>query len=113
MPARRCAPVLPIPRLRPPGARGAQPAWQTKQQIVDQLIAGRFSLPEAAHRFRAAWAPGSPMPADEAGVCRTLIGWAGLALAERPEQAAVVTRRLETELQERLDRQDDARPRND
>jgi hypothetical protein len=88
---------------------------QAKQEIVAQLVAGRVSLVEAASRFRAASQPvteGSSyavfarqgQDSDER-VCRTLIGWAYLALCEYPERAEAVSNRLETDLQEILDRQ--------
>jgi hypothetical protein len=87
---------------------------QVKQEIVAQLVAGRVSLLEAASRFRAASQPiaesaglavaaRSGQESDER-VCRTLIGWAYLALCEYPERAEVVSNRLETDLQEILDR---------
>lgn len=90
-----------------PRAQVARPLSSTatrvaaKQAIVAQLIAGQLSLWEAAARFRQA---ASAVSADAESVCRTLIGWVALALAERPEQADAVTERLECDLQERLER---------
>jgi hypothetical protein len=78
---------------------------QTKQEIVAQLIAGRFSLLEAASRFRAASQPAAEGQDGDEHLCRTLIGWAYLALCEYPERAEAVSDRLETDLQEILDRQ--------
>jgi hypothetical protein len=88
---------------------------QIKQDIVAQLVAGRVSLLEAAARFRAASQPFSdgaslgsairPVQESAEHICRTLIGWAYLALSEYPERAEAVTNRLETDLQEVLDRQ--------
>jgi hypothetical protein len=87
---------------------------QVKQDIVAQLVAGRVSLLEAAARFRAASQPlsdgaslaalaRSGQDADER-ICRTLIGWAYLSLCEYPERAEAVSNRLETDLQDILDR---------
>jgi hypothetical protein len=88
---------------------------QAKQDIVAQLVAGRVSLLEAATRFRAASQPVVEGPSyavfaqaeqdSDERVCRTLIGWAYLALCEYPERAEAVSNRLETDLQEILDRQ--------
>jgi hypothetical protein len=71
-----------------------------KQQAVVAVIDGRISLWEAAARFRSA----QPAPADAEALCRSVIGWVGLALSDRPERAELVTRRLEQELQGYLDR---------
>jgi hypothetical protein len=93
-----------------------EPALQhvrAKQQIIHRLIDGELGLFEAAARF---WqvqkqdsvrgplpAPG-PNPQDGEGVCRTVIGWAYLALADRPEQANSLSERLESELTNHLTR---------
>lgn len=88
-------------------------ALRQKQQIVSRLIEGRLCLTEAAAGFRAATnAAGSsgaagilnPLPSDGESICRTVIGWVHLALADRPEQADAVSARLESELQAQLDR---------
>jgi hypothetical protein len=87
---------------------------QAKQDIVAQLVAGRINLLDAATRFRAAsqpvaeWHGGAfrarPEENADEHVCRTLIGWAYLALCEYPERAEAVSNRLETDLQALLDR---------
>lgn len=74
-----------------------------KQEIVADLVAGRLALLEATARFRQAGGAGPRAaewsePADESW-CRTLIGWAQLALSDRPERAEAVSASLEQELQ--------------
>jgi hypothetical protein len=73
---------------------------QLRQQAVVAVIDGRMSLWEAAARFRSS----QRTPADGEALCRSVIGWVGLALSDRPERAELVTRRLEQELQGYLDR---------
>src|SRR5438094_38420 len=90
-----------------------------KQQIVADLIAGRLRLLEATARFRQAGGAApltpSPLPGGERGRgegepgsaeswCRTVIGWAGLALSDRPERAEAVSEHLERELESHLAR---------
>jgi hypothetical protein len=72
-----------------------------KDEIVGQVCRGQLPLQVAAARFRAASGLGT---ADEETVCRTLIAWVGLALADRPEWAAAVTERLASELELNLAR---------
>src|SRR5436190_3370360 len=81
-----------------------------KQAIVADLISGRLPLVEATARFRradgaspVAGGPGRPEPADEEW-CRTVIGWAHLALSDRPERAEALSEHLEEELQSHLAR---------
>jgi hypothetical protein len=72
---------------------------QAKRGVIEQLIAGRISLLAAAVRFGALCGSG-----DTTAYCRTVIGWAGLALSDRPERAADVVGRLEAELERYLAR---------
>jgi hypothetical protein len=69
-----------------------------KQQIVADLIGGRLSLLEASSRFRALSDDGR----TEEAACREVIGWAHLALRDRPETADAVSTRLEEELERYL-----------
>ncbi len=90
----------------PAGAGESQQALQrvrAKQAVVAQLIAGQLRLVEAARRFRTAGQLLAAAP-DGEGVCRTLIGWAYLALNDRPELAEAVSDRLERELDSHLKR---------
>lgn len=85
---------------------------RTKQEIVAQLLDGRLTLMQAAGRFqnvnRLLAGEGAGLHyawqnADNGErVCRMLIGWVSLALADRPEKAELLTARLEQELQEHL-----------
>jgi hypothetical protein len=84
---------------------------RAKQEIILQLLDGRLDLLEAASRFqgvdRLLKGQGVAEPSAEHGerVCRMVIGWVQLALADRPERAEVVTARFEQELQEHLAKQ--------
>lgn len=68
---------------------------QAKQQIVEQLADGRLALLPAAERFRQL-CPGTQ---EDEALCRNLIGWVQLALADRPERAETMTCKLEQELE--------------
>jgi hypothetical protein len=81
-----------------------------KQQIIDDLIAGRLDLFQAASHFQSLsrgqsggmsllWGPETSNPEN---LCRSVIGWANLALRERPERAALIAEQLEQELQSHL-----------
>lgn len=74
---------------------------RAKEEVVAQLVAGRLPLFEAAARFREL-----SDAAAESGerVCRTVIGWAHLALRDHPERAERLSNDLEQELQEHLKR---------
>jgi hypothetical protein len=80
----------------------AQALWRVraKEEIVAQVIAGRMPLLEAAARFREV--SGNPESGER--VCRTVIGWAHLALRDHPERAERLSDHLEQELQAHLDR---------
>jgi hypothetical protein len=75
-----------------------------KNQIIADLIAGRLPLLDAACRFSALTAEGR----GEEAACREVIGWAHLALCDRPEAADAVSARLEGELERHLSRQGEA-----
>jgi hypothetical protein len=77
---------------------------QGKQQIVAELIGGRLALLEASTRFQALSADGR----GEEATCREVIGWAHLALRDRPETADAISARLEEELERHLSRQGEA-----
>jgi hypothetical protein len=74
---------------------------QGKNQIIADLISGRLPLLDAATRFQALAADGR----GEEATCRELIGWAHLALSDRPETADALSARLELELERHLSRQ--------
>jgi len=84
-----------------------------KQQIINELIAGRIELWDAAARFHVLHrtaaacierATGMPAAAsDGENLCRTVIGWVYLSLSHRPEEAERVSERLERELQRHLE----------
>jgi hypothetical protein len=74
---------------------------QARQEAVADLIAGRVGLLEAAARFQAA---GDGAGGDGEVACRAVIGWAQLALSDRPERAEALAVALEDELQAHLAR---------
>jgi hypothetical protein len=86
--------------------RQALARLQAKQQAVADLIAGRADLLQAAARFRAALPGGA---ADGEPVCRAVIGWAYLALSDRPERAEALTDALERQLTDVLSRHGEVR----
>jgi len=77
-----------------------------KQAIIADLIGGRLCLVEATARFLQAGGAESAGRGEPIGEdwCRTVIGWAHLALSDRPERADVVSETLEQELQTHLAR---------
>jgi hypothetical protein len=79
---------------------------QTKLAIIAEVVSGRLPLLEAAARFHREGAAGQPGAVPENGedCCREVIGWAHLALSERPERAEAVSRQLEQQLRSHLDR---------
>src|SRR5262249_24851719 len=79
---------------------------QGKNQIIADLIAGRLHLLAPASRFQALTIVGR----GEEAACREVIGWAHLALCDRPEAADAVSSRLEGELEKHLSRQGAAEP---
>jgi hypothetical protein len=92
--------------------RAVMQSLLAKQQIINELIAGRLELLEAAARFQAAHRTTAAClvvvaaaPGDGESLCRTVIGWVHLALSGRPEEAERVSERLERELQGHLERQ--------
>jgi hypothetical protein len=98
-------PMARTPVVFPPSAEKALNGVRAKQQIITQLIEGELGLMEAAARFfqvSRESRPGKSVPAPQDGedVCRTVIGWAYLALADRPEQADILGERLEAELKQ-------------
>jgi hypothetical protein len=91
----------------------ARQELQRKEEIIRQVCRGQLPLLEAASRFREAmraaewggWSGAGRAEAQDAeACCRTVIAWVGLALADRPELAVVVTGRLEAELELNLAR---------
>jgi hypothetical protein len=104
--------------MKQPGRRlPAQPAGpalqrvQVKQEIIALLIGGRLDLFEAARRFQVAQGNAE---ANSETVCRQVIGWAHLALSDRPERAEAVANELERQLnnQSRASEQCGSRVRN-
>lgn len=82
-----------------PISRPALQRMVEKQKIVSDLIEGQLPLVEATQHFERLQSPACPRTYHEMeGRCRELIGWVRLALTDRPEQADVVTERLEREL---------------
>jgi hypothetical protein len=84
-----------------------------KIQVVEEVIAGRLSLVEAAARFRDLWREEPPVSvegfrryyagaSDEERYCRAVIGCSGTMTTGQPEKDQEVTRRLEAELAELL-----------
>jgi hypothetical protein len=81
---------------------------EAKQQIIQELVHGRVQLLEAATRFQTVSRQSAETwrePVVSEHLCRTLIGWAHLALSDRPEVADAVSERLEAELNDYLQRQ--------
>src|SRR6476660_2629745 len=98
-------PVLARTRsARPASATLAAARVDAKRGVVEQVLAGRLPLLAGAARFAALSLDGPTEAADTEGLCRTIIGWAGLALSDRPERAALVGGRLEAELERYLAR---------
>lgn len=100
---------------KPPiSARLVMEGLQTKQQIINELIAGRMELLQATARFQTVHrttavsiesATGIPAGVSNGeNLCRTVIGWVCLSLSGRPEEAERVSARLERDLQGHLDR---------
>jgi hypothetical protein len=77
---------------------------EAKRRVVEQVVAGRLTLLDGAARFRALGGSSLPDAEDTEAVCRAVIGWAGLALSDRPERAGAVLTRLEEELRAHLER---------
>lgn len=85
-----------------------------KTAIIHDLIEGRLSLIEATRQFQDVHCGSIAMlensvgvpsgPTDPETMCRNLIGWAALELSDRPEQAEVVSHRLERELEQHMAR---------
>jgi hypothetical protein len=107
-----CRPAI-VPTLTQPHLEAARQWLRVKEEIVEQVSRGQMGLLEAAARFQAVnrlvaqsyLGPVLGLESQDAeGACRTVIAWAGLALADRPEQAAVVHDRLEAELSLNLQR---------
>jgi len=74
---------------------------QVKQRAIAELISGRLQLLEAAARFQEV--EGGMGGEDEGEqLCRAVIGWAHLALSDRPERAEAFSEQLEKELQRHL-----------
>jgi hypothetical protein len=105
--------TLNTPSLDRP-ARAVLRGLHVKKAIVNQLIEGRLPFLEAAAQFQVAQRLSSPClehatgvpggTGDSEAICRALIGWVHLALSDRPEQAELVSDRLERELQGYLER---------
>jgi hypothetical protein len=77
---------------------------QAKQAVIADLIAGRLTLLEAVLRFRRCDMETPAPEEDGEQTARAVIGWAHLALRERPEHADAVGDRLEGELCQHLAR---------
>ena len=86
-----------------------------KQQVADDVIAGRLDLFAAAARFRELTPPAIrqrhymqlvyPDAGEEERYCRSVIGWIrGTLQLRSPAEADRVVSRLEAELRERLRR---------
>jgi|SRR5579884_2271159 len=84
--------------------RQALERLQAKQGVVADLIGGRLDLLEATARFRALQGEGDSAQEDGAGWCRTVIGWAYLALGDFPERAEAFCAALQRRLEEHLAR---------
>lgn len=77
---------------------------EAKKQVIAEVITGRLALLEASTRFQAL---SEGMHEPEQG-CRAIIGWAQLALSDRPEKAEAICETLERELQRHLARKAEA-----
>jgi hypothetical protein len=80
--------------------RQALQRLQGKKEIIAELIGGRLALLEATARFRSL----SDNERSEEAACREVIGWAHLALCDRPEKADSLSCQLEQELERHLSR---------
>jgi hypothetical protein len=89
----------PAPKSKGESYRRVLDRVHAKQQVIEGLIEGRFSLLEAAARFRAAQAMGAE---DGECLCRSVIGWAYLALCDRPERAETLSQEWEEQLEGHL-----------
>jgi hypothetical protein len=83
---------------------------QAKQSIIADLISGRLDLLEATARFQAVQQAGTLTPAttpdaeDGEAWCRTVLGWAHLALSDCPERAEALSVVWQCRLNEHLSR---------
>jgi|GEM_PF-3368918 len=87
--------------------------YGVKEHAVQDLLAGRLELLQAAAQFRdvekslpVTWAPriAATGPAEEERLCRVVISMArGWMLENVPAQAAAATARLEAELEQHRD----------
>lgn len=75
--------------------RQALARLEAKKQVIADLILGRLALREASAQFSVL--RGEAQPGEQ--TCRAVIGWAQLALSDRPEKAESFCTRLEKELQ--------------
>jgi hypothetical protein len=81
-----------------------------KERAVQNLLAGRLTLRQAAAQFRDAetalpvtWVPpvGAPGPGEDERLCRTVMAWARCRMARYPPaEAAAVAARLDAELEQ-------------
>lgn len=82
-----------------PAYRSALTKVHRKEQIITDLIEGRIGLREATMKFQQLESPEQPRAHTlSESICQKVIGWAQLALHERPERAEVVVARLEEEM---------------
>lgn len=83
----------------PSDPQGKLARIRQKEAVVADLIAGRLRLLEAAARFcQVEVGRTEPPLAERESWCRTVIGWASLALADRPERATLLADQLEGQL---------------
>jgi hypothetical protein len=89
-----------------------------KQVIIDELLAGRLTLLEAARRFKNLnespitcqddYRSRFPGRCDGEKVCRQVLAWVDTALQQYPpDQARAVAQRFEDDLQKHLQRHGD------
>lgn len=88
---------------------------QAKEEVMDELVAGRMSLREAVACFRAIHAANpdglAPGAAEEEWTARNVAHWLKERLRSRGPQGKAVLRRLEYELKELLRGQQGGGPR--
>ena len=84
-----------------------------RQKVVEDLIAGQISLPNAAAKFEelnATYAGGTaavlsfPGVSEEESRCRQIIGQVKVMFENRPSESSAIVERLEAELRKHMGR---------
>jgi hypothetical protein len=109
----------PQTQLLVPGDDAVPTLNRTKAEVIQRLLDGRITLPEAAAWFKSLNRPGRngldllagyPGASEGERLCRQVIAWAkARAETQSYSEAEVVGQRLEAELRARLERDGEVR----